>query len=650
MATSIIDSKYLRNALQFSYYYVNNPSFRRRIDEKAAKGITDVYLGKPITFYVQVLTIHSDLYNQLFKLTQNSPDRYYKFFYHCLRNHNEYVRLADVALGKIDPVDSPNPPPFMFHTDLLNDSQLQVYFENDRLRREMEQKIRDASGKKKKKGEEEKVLPKIPPKELARIEKAAAALASVEVMKESDLRKPFQDFASLPPDWPATPEEKQQRPYVANVPNRKDSSYLTKPQSGPEFSSNEIRKEGDRERKKEESKGAPPEYSTNYSQTKKDTEFGKSSPNISSAKSFSQPSSKPSPMPNYPFPGTSIPYSPELNIPSSNVNSFSPVVSSQRQTIFYSSNTSTPTPKGKNNSNSLVSVKNGGKASKILYILFLLFFLGSLAVFTFGDLPSSIPPGTETPSNDNEGPLQNLTIEKRGLTQVKNGEDVLYTLIVTYKGTGSADILITDPLPQNTTFVSATDAGVLENGVVKWTIPGLFPNQSQTVQFIAKPTADDVWLQNIAEAQIISVNQPNQPPSNTTPNRGGAFPPTTDNCGGKYSLKNPLGNFGDPLCNFTKEQLYDLLKSLDPKEADYWFNIVVACESGYNPNSFADYTPDPAGGWGLYQMGRGNGWAATDKGDVEWVLQTNNAINHSIRLKSLGINPWTYWECAQARW
>lgn len=124
-------------------------------------------------------------------------------------------------------------------------------------------------------------------------------------------------------------------------------------------------------------------------------------------------------------------------------------------------------------------------------------------------------------------------------------------------------------------------------------------------------------------------------------------PPNTTTCGGKYSLNNPMGkNFGDPDCNFTKDDLYSLLKQYDPENADYWFSVVVPCESSYNPNALQDpsVAVDPAGAWGLYQMGRGKN-GEYDHGDVAWPQQTFNATTYR---RNAG--KWTYWACAKDRW
>jgi hypothetical protein len=130
---------------------------------------------------------------------------------------------------------------------------------------------------------------------------------------------------------------------------------------------------------------------------------------------------------------------------------------------------------------------------------------------------------------------------------------------------------------------------------------------------------------------------------------GGGEPPNQSNCNGTYKLNNPLGNFGDPSCNFTKDSLYAALQQQDPVNADYWFFTVVKCESSYDPTIWADPitvgTPDAEGAWGLFQMGRGKN-GQYDHGDVAWQLQTSNAINYNNNLA----RKWRYWQCAKNRW
>jgi hypothetical protein len=137
----------------------------------------------------------------------------------------------------------------------------------------------------------------------------------------------------------------------------------------------------------------------------------------------------------------------------------------------------------------------------------------------------------------------------------------------------------------------------------------------------------------------------------------GYIAPNADNCGGKYKFATPLGkNFGDPACNFNKDQLYTQLKLADPVNADVWFNKIIPCESAYNPNAYAGPqtgTPDAAGAWGLFQMGSANPPGTpppaegkngpNDRGDVNWLLQSINATAYGKRIGALG----KYWACAR---
>lgn len=149
----------------------------------------------------------------------------------------------------------------------------------------------------------------------------------------------------------------------------------------------------------------------------------------------------------------------------------------------------------------------------------------------------------------------------------------------------------------------------------------------------------------------------------------GYVAPTTNTCSGKYSLDNPAGkNYGDPACDYDKNKLYTMLKQQDPQNADFWFNQVVPCESGYDPNDYfrcsaaLGCTPDPNGAWGLFQMGSGANGPFTnlskgsvnnfdrpeDRGDVNWQLQVQNAVNYNKKyLAPIGVGLGDYWACAQ---
>ena len=192
-----------------------------------------------------------------------------------------------------------------------------------------------------------------------------------------------------------------------------------------------------------------------------------------------------------------------------------------------------------------------------------------------------------------------------------------------------------------------------------------FSNLSFDVVF--RPKDANSYVVNKATATIIgaftgSGTNTGDPGADTT----GYAAPSDDRCGKTYTdaiinKSSMKKNFGDPTCNYSKDKLFALLQKEDPKNARYWFDTVIKCESGYNANAYAGHvqtgTPDSSGAWGLYQMGSSkppgsappakgkNG--AYDRGDVNWQIQTTNAINY--RDKTIG-GKWTYWACAKSKW
>lgn len=278
------------------------------------------------------------------------------------------------------------------------------------------------------------------------------------------------------------------------------------------------------------------------------------------------------------------------------------------------------------------------------YALLLSLVIGAAVIAIFFGLFG----GGTSPTDPNELAKQ-LTITKSGPAQVPNGGQINYSINVTYTGTGTAQIEVTDPLPAglDATSISepytASQSQPSEPNIIKWNF-NLSAGQSKTLTVTALASRiNNSWIVNQAEGIITSSTQPNTP-------TGPIIPPTADNCSGKYSLGNPLGNFGDPSCDFTKDGLYQLLQQNDPVNAYYWFFMVISCESGYNPNAYNPNSASGQGAYGLYQMnptGKGNG--LFDAGDVMWTHQTTNAIAYNNDLIRLGA-AWRYWECAKDRW
>lgn len=264
----------------------------------------------------------------------------------------------------------------------------------------------------------------------------------------------------------------------------------------------------------------------------------------------------------------------------------------------------------------------------VFVLLFVLIFLGVFASFpSFNittDIPAPAPISTSPPTT-----ISGLTLSLVGPTQVQNSENIQYTINASY--TGNAEITLTDTFPTNTTLVSATGTTTKTPTSVSWKLNdndgGSNDPKTYTFTITLKPEKDDIVVKNKIVASAV----------------GGTGPGANkDTCGGIYPLNNPRGNFGDPTCDFKKDELYSLLKQQDPAQADYWFFKIVPCESGYSPNAYLAASASGEGAYGLFQMNpTGKGNSQFDAGDVYWKMQISNAINqNNLRGGAFG-----YWAC-----
>lgn len=143
--------------------------------------------------------------------------------------------------------------------------------------------------------------------------------------------------------------------------------------------------------------------------------------------------------------------------------------------------------------------------------------------------------------------------------------------------------------------------------------------------------------------------------------------PNDNDCNGKYrwNIKNNKflpKNFGDPECAIDefkeRNEIYKLLKELDPSNADFWFLEIIPRESSYNPNAWGcigwngticALSPEPNGAWGLLQMRSadppGKRGTGTTRGDVEWRDQIVNAVSHNKSITRAGLT-FRYWGAA----
>ena len=103
---------------------------------------------------------------------------------------------------------------------------------------------------------------------------------------------------------------------------------------------------------------------------------------------------------------------------------------------------------------------------------------------------------------------------------VISGSNITYTLVVTSSGTRAlTNVVITDPIPANTTFVGATGGGTLSAGVVTWTIATLASGASQTLTLtvqIGAGVANGTVVINTASATSTQTPTPTQSTTTTT--------------------------------------------------------------------------------------------------------------------------------------
>lgn len=261
-------------------------------------------------------------------------------------------------------------------------------------------------------------------------------------------------------------------------------------------------------------------------------------------------------------------------------------------------------------------------------------------------------------------PIPGLSLNKNAPVSVNNGENILYTITVSYSG--REDIVVYDDIPSNTKFFSANPSAytISNNGKrINWRLKEIPPtrtNESQGIDYwtfnlIVTPLASNIEPTNQAAAEIVSASTP----ASSTPSTGSTTP-TNNTCGSTYAVGakniNDGGqhngtNFGDTTCELAETYpidgnppalLVEELKKLDPDNVEIWLKI-IACEApGYDPNNVSF-----GRAYGLFQMGgkdTTNG-ISYDRGDGNWRTQVSNAINYNNNLRSQGLE-WQYWECA----
>ncbi len=129
---------------------------------------------------------------------------------------------------------------------------------------------------------------------------------------------------------------------------------------------------------------------------------------------------------------------------------------------------------------------------------------------TYSIIAPGLPPINGAPVSTR---ITSLTVGKSAAPAVPPGANLTYT--ITYRNVGSVavgNVVIGDPVPAGTTFVSATGGGFVNGGVVIWnfqTVPG---GTAQTVSFTVNVTATSGAIVNtgytIAGGGVSAVNGP----------------------------------------------------------------------------------------------------------------------------------------------
>ena len=104
-----------------------------------------------------------------------------------------------------------------------------------------------------------------------------------------------------------------------------------------------------------------------------------------------------------------------------------------------------------------------------------------------------IPAPTKKVVNDAGEDINGQTVEI--------GENITYQITIENTANVPKDFTVTDRLPDHTRFISASDRGVLEDGIVKWTLY-LGPNTARTLSFTAAAEDKGAVITNKANMKV----------------------------------------------------------------------------------------------------------------------------------------------------
>ncbi len=148
--------------------------------------------------------------------------------------------------------------------------------------------------------------------------------------------------------------------------------------------------------------------------------------------------------------------------------------------------------------NPLSSIGNLGTTNGKRFLIII--FIGIALFALFAIIFFGAPPTTQ------QSQINNLIIEKTGITQVENGGTIEYQLTVTNKGSGYANIELTDKVPDGTEFVESSD-GTKPDGQknLKWIINRVNSSEKWSVKFKVTPIKDNIWVVNQASATSLNL-------------------------------------------------------------------------------------------------------------------------------------------------
>ena len=269
-------------------------------------------------------------------------------------------------------------------------------------------------------------------------------------------------------------------------------------------------------------------------------------------------------------------------------------------------------------------------------ILFALFFW--LFDATTFDVPQT-QNGSHTPTTSDVCTPPSFPSEAAAFNQTS-----VCTITVTYAGSAQ-DITIIDTTLPGTEYVSSSPKGDVTqelgapgiHGIQQPTGTSIITWDAQKLNLPLNPVNITVTVtirittktDNTIVYNAYDINPVGLTTSSGGGSTGGNVPANKDTCGGKYTLTNPLGNFGDPQCNFTRQALDTQLNQADPGNAMTW-DCIAYYESTDDPNAYNGNSTSGKGAYGLFQMnppGKGNN--QFDNGGVNYPVQTSNAINYN---------------------